>query len=694
MTVIKKLEITSFGRFKDKTVEFTDGLNGICMPNESGKSTVADFILFMLYGFDYSGGKNVSPDNNLHRKYLPWNGEGLLAGAMELDADGKPLRIERTHNAGRKKTVTVRDGTGAELAMDGAPGEELFGVDRDTFLRTFLIRQTDVKFSDTAGLARALKNLVTTGDEDTSYEAAAAILHKKRLKFRSREKNSGRIFDLRKEITELELAVNADGQRLAAFDGIADRRAELTAQLAEAEQNCEALNAELPLARAGDARRRLAEAAKIRAQLDTLSTAGRELPRADELERMSRAFYDRDRAARDCEQAVARLDGAINAERDALSACPDYDSVKINEAEYARIAGLRDKPNIILTVIGAALAAAGVALAFAVPAAGIPLAALGLIGVIAGLIVKRKAPGGFGKSREELLSAFESYKANGARIEAARAERQSAEALLDSAKSARDSAAGEAAGYTAKYGVASPEEVTRLAAEAADERAAGQRRQELERALASFPPEEELEKIAAAGDSEQTESEVNGRLIAAMARRSALGDRLNELKARAAERDAIERRLFERRQRLSELSQELKDGERQARILMSAEDALEQAYNNLSNRFSPIVNEAAGAPLSVLTDGKYSEVTLDRDFNIRVKAEGAMRELGYFSRGTADAVYFSYRFAMCDLVGDKKGLPMILDDPFWSLDGERLANALEFMQKAAADRQIILFSAR
>ena len=44
----------SFGLITDLTLEFSDSINVIEGQNESGKSTIAAFIKYMLYGFDGS----------------------------------------------------------------------------------------------------------------------------------------------------------------------------------------------------------------------------------------------------------------------------------------------------------------------------------------------------------------------------------------------------------------------------------------------------------------------------------------------------------------------------------------------------------------------------------------------------------------------------------------------------------------
>ena len=65
---INKLEIISFGKFKNKTINLKNGVNIISGENESGKSTVISFIYAMFYGFGESRGKSLS----LREKYTPW----------------------------------------------------------------------------------------------------------------------------------------------------------------------------------------------------------------------------------------------------------------------------------------------------------------------------------------------------------------------------------------------------------------------------------------------------------------------------------------------------------------------------------------------------------------------------------------------------------------------------------------------
>ena len=60
---IKKMT-AGFGKLKNESLELKDGLNIICAPNESGKSTWCAFINAMLYGKDRSSREKggIKPD--------------------------------------------------------------------------------------------------------------------------------------------------------------------------------------------------------------------------------------------------------------------------------------------------------------------------------------------------------------------------------------------------------------------------------------------------------------------------------------------------------------------------------------------------------------------------------------------------------------------------------------------------------
>lgn len=94
---IKEINLISFGKFQNKTITFDKGFNLIYGNNESGKSTISDFIEGMFYGFDT--GNNKKNFSYKKEKYKPI-GSYEYAGNMILFFDGKKYRIERDFEDG------------------------------------------------------------------------------------------------------------------------------------------------------------------------------------------------------------------------------------------------------------------------------------------------------------------------------------------------------------------------------------------------------------------------------------------------------------------------------------------------------------------------------------------------------------------------------------------------------------------
>jgi len=87
-----ELEIENFGVFADKRLEFGDGLQLICGPNEAGKSTLLQLVREVFFGFPHS-----TPYDFAGR-----TGEMAATARIEL-ADGRKVRYRR--RKGRKGTV-------------------------------------------------------------------------------------------------------------------------------------------------------------------------------------------------------------------------------------------------------------------------------------------------------------------------------------------------------------------------------------------------------------------------------------------------------------------------------------------------------------------------------------------------------------------------------------------------------------
>ncbi|HWJ04131.1 MAG TPA: AAA family ATPase [Verrucomicrobiae bacterium] len=180
---LDRLLVTGFGKFKEQEIKLSPGLNLVYGVNESGKSTLQNFIRGMLFGFKKQGARR-SYDAEAER-YRPWEGSQYF-GAMEYSFNGRRYRVERNF-APEEEKVRVLDGeTWADLtanfSMDRRKeilfAQEKLGINPVIFDNTVCIRQLQSKnSSDLAGEIRSrLVNLSSAGEEDISVQHALAAL--------------------------------------------------------------------------------------------------------------------------------------------------------------------------------------------------------------------------------------------------------------------------------------------------------------------------------------------------------------------------------------------------------------------------------------------------------------------------------------------------------------------------------------
>jgi exonuclease SbcC len=166
----------------------------------------------------------------------------------------------------------------------------------------------------------------------------------------------------------------------------------------------------------------------------------------------------------------------------------------------------------------------------------------------------------------------------------------------------------------------------------------------------------------------------------------------------------IESRIKSRFQDVREISRIEEELELVARQIKEYEEILEaldltktvllEAFEELQNSFGPLLNNKVGHILREISCGKYDEVNVAENYRISLKDQTEWeRELGFFSNGTLDQVYFALRLGIIDLAYDSgEKLPLILDDTFVQYDDERLAAVLNYLLAYAEQHQVLLFT--
>ena len=213
---INKIKINSFGKIKEKEINFDKNINIIYGKNEAGKSTILKFIINSLYGISKNKkGKDISD----YEKYKPWVGEDF-SGKIEYELDNKnKYEIYRDFNKKNPKIFNENmEDISKEFNIDKNKGNEFFyeqtKVDEELFLSTLVTNQQEVKLekNNQNMLIQKIANLVGTGEDNVSYKKAIDRISKRQLDEigtqRSREKPinllKNRIQEIEEEKTELD----------------------------------------------------------------------------------------------------------------------------------------------------------------------------------------------------------------------------------------------------------------------------------------------------------------------------------------------------------------------------------------------------------------------------------------------------------------------------------------------------------
>ena len=207
--MIKELYIKNFGKFQDFKLNLKPGINNIVGDNESGKTTIMDFILMVFYGAASTRKKNLL--ENPRKKYEPWNGQ-QMQGYIVISKNNIDYRVERIFKSTDTTDIVkvYNNTTGEEIHLEDPkyPGVHFFSLSRDAFQKTLHISSEEVAISKSVKkdeITEKLINLVTSGDEDVSYKNAINSLYKKIQTYTSLRGDKGILEDAKNRLEDLYL---------------------------------------------------------------------------------------------------------------------------------------------------------------------------------------------------------------------------------------------------------------------------------------------------------------------------------------------------------------------------------------------------------------------------------------------------------------------------------------------------------
>ena len=140
------------------------------------------------------------------------------------------------------------------------------------------------------------------------------------------------------------------------------------------------------------------------------------------------------------------------------------------------------------------------------------------------------------------------------------------------------------------------------------------------------------------------------------------------------------------------LSQQLSELNEENESIELAKNLFEKAYEKMKNDISPEFTNKLSTIISKITNNKYNRLIFNDEQGLIVELDnGNYIPAERLSIGTIDQLYLSLRLAMLDEI-TKENMPIILDETFAYFDDERLKNILLFLDKEYYNKQIIIFT--
>jgi len=697
---IESIQITAFAGLKGCALDLSDGLNVLQGKNESGKSTVAEFIRFVLYGFD---GK---ADRERFTGFDATSAEGSLI----LREGDKRYRVERK-TAGTKDTCGIYDlDTGSRVFEGERPGEVFFGLPAALFTSTAFVGQVGGSRIDGRSTAEAVDNLLFAADEGINVKKALKRLDEARIALLHKNKKGGRIYELETALSELRGKLAAAKAGSAEILTLESSIADLRRKLDYEEKSFEEQKRQIEDFRILEIRNRAKRLADLEEAYQTAAKEADAHRKAYEKEGFfpDSAYLD---SLKSCGNEIARIDARIKEiegeldklNRQILKSREDAQNKDCEEGR--RKASLTAKRGLALAVsvlccllfLGAALATA-VAFMTAKESAGTALAVLSVLclsGMVGGFVFVSRYAAAL-RDMEHIIGNREDIFRDrleriGSELTAARSERAGYKKILDD--------------LCGKWNlIPTPKALNELSWVIGEDRRLSEEQEAARRAFITLKSESEERSFG-------SELEDDGRTIALpegfdikkTVRNRDMTDnmirqkkellhknevRLAELTATAISPSAVS-------ETITAMEYEKEGLEAKYRAYVLAAEKIAAAGSRMRDSVSPRLAAAAGELMGAVTKGKYEELGVDGSLAMTFRPEtenGGRTTQGeqYMSAGTADAAYISLRLALISLICGDRRPPVIFDESFARLDDDRLSEMLKRLHQSGG--QILLLS--
>lgn len=676
---IKNIKVNAYGNIENKDINLEEGINIIHGANESGKSTLLNYIISIFYGISRNkDGKALSD----YEKYKPWNSNEFSGRISYKLENGEKYEIFRDFNKKNPKIYNDKlEDISDRFETDKKDGSKFFieqmGIDKQMYLSTVVSTQEEVRLDEKNQnmLIQKIANLAGTGEDNVSYKKALIKLQEKiRDEIGTNKTSQKPINIIEKEIVEINnKIVETEKYRNRKYEIDAEKE-QILSELKELEQQKQILQ-ELQNSMKSE------EETKNRLEI-------REKNRKDNIAKINELTNQKNTINAESERvqsAKNHLQEIIKGHKENIEKLNSEIEKIANEKEETQE---KEKPSISFIVITVVLAIALICSIILIKnyiVSGILGVAI-IANIVFYVINKNKQKVNKAKLREK-INQEKQYKR-----EKLENQKQQIIANVNTTEKELEKQEEEEKQVNSELSMLkgqiillqkNNEKITEEIEQ--DNKAIKEESNKNKQQIIEKYKDKNINDLLYINDYQNYISKIEETINNNRIRIKGLEIEYNTIVPQLDEMVVLEEKREADKEKLAELR------EKESIINIAIENLMD-AYEEMKTTITPKFTKNLSESIQKISSNKYNKVTInDENGMIIENNRGEYVEAIKLSTGTIDQLYLALRLSMIDELS-KENLPIILDESFAYSDNNRLKNMLQYLTSDLNNHQTIIFT--
>lgn len=676
---IKNIKINGYGNIENKDINLEEGINIIHGANESGKSTLLNYIISSFYGISRNkDGKALSD----YEKYKPWNSNEFSGRISYKLENGEEYEIFRDFNKKNPKIYNDKlEDISDKFETDKKDGSKFFvdqmGIDKQTYLSTVVSTQEEVRLDEKNQnmLIQKIANLAGTGEDNVSYKKALIKLQEKiRDEIGTNKTSQKPVNIIEKEIVEIN-------NKIAETEKYRNRKYEIDVEKEQILSELKKLEQQKQILQELQNSMKSEKETKNRLEI-------REKNRKDNITKINELKNQKNTINAESERvqsAKNHLQDIIKGHKENLEKLNSEIEKIANEKEETQE---KEKPSISFIIITVVLAIALICSIILIKnyiVSGILGVAI-IANIVFYVINKNKQKVNKAKLREK-INQEKQYKR-----EKLENQKQQIIANVNTTEKELEKQEEEEKQVNSELSMLkgqiillekNNEKITEEIEQ--DNKAIKEESNKNKQQIIEKYKDKNINDLLYINDYQNYISKIEETINNNRIRIKGLEIEYNTIVPQLDEMVVLEEKREADKEKLAELR------EKESIINIAIENLMD-AYEEMKTTITPKFTKNLSESIQKISSNKYNKVTInDENGMIIENNRGEYVEAIKLSTGTIDQLYLALRLSMIDELS-KENLPIILDESFAYSDNNRLKNMLQYLTSDLNNHQTIIFT--